>query len=377
MNKPFFSVVIPTKNRPELLRDAISSVLLQNFDDYELIISDNFNDERTKNVINEFRDSPRMHYLRAESELNIPDHWEFATKNTKGVYTLILTDRAFLRQNALKDIHDTIIELKEPPIVFWKYGYFDEEKKILRGEKEEAGAQILKSADLIRNFSRTLDAHFLPRPHVGCYRFDIAEKIRQKIGRLYLPYGPDYTSSLLCLAWSDRVAFIPRPLTLFQGASVSAGTRAQLGALSYLKTLNLTDPFKYVPLKIPLNGSLIFNDLVHIKEIAGGNFRNVDIDWVFYFAFCYQDLVERRLVWGEDKKSQVEFWKEWGGALGTFDKSFRRRVKSELRRRWLNILKSYIRNTSLGNVLLKIKRAFSGRPTNFYGNIFEAGGFKR
>ena len=55
MAKPFFSIVIPTKNRPELLRDAIRSVLLQNFDDYELIVSDNFNDERTKKLLMNLR----------------------------------------------------------------------------------------------------------------------------------------------------------------------------------------------------------------------------------------------------------------------------------------------------------------------------------
>ena len=43
--QPFFSIVIPTKNRPEYLRESIQSVLLQDFTDYELIVSDNFNDK--------------------------------------------------------------------------------------------------------------------------------------------------------------------------------------------------------------------------------------------------------------------------------------------------------------------------------------------
>ena len=38
---PFFSVIIPTYNRPETLDRAISSVLKQSFSDFELIIVNN------------------------------------------------------------------------------------------------------------------------------------------------------------------------------------------------------------------------------------------------------------------------------------------------------------------------------------------------
>ncbi|MBK5567266.1 glycosyltransferase, partial [Ensifer sp. SSB1] len=38
---PVFSVVIPTRNRPDILVDAVASVLEQTFSDLELIVSDN------------------------------------------------------------------------------------------------------------------------------------------------------------------------------------------------------------------------------------------------------------------------------------------------------------------------------------------------
>ena len=308
--------------------------------------------------------------------MNIPDHWEFATKNTKGVYTLILTDRAFLGQGALRDIHDIIIESKEASVFFWKYGYFNEQKKVLRGEKEEEGSQILKSKDLLRNFGSTLDAHYLPRPHVGCYRFDIVQKIKQNIGRLYLPFGPDYTSSLLALAYSDSVIYLPRPLVFFQGASLSSGTQAQVSVVSYLKSLNLFDPYKYVPIKAPINTSLIFNDFLKIRSLVGDNFKDIDIDWIFYFGIIYQELIEKKMIWGVDKKVQAELLEEWAKALALFDKQFQMAVKKELRKRWINVVKSYIRKTFMGDFLAKIKRAFLGKPTRFYSSALEAGGFK-
>lgn len=377
MNEPFFSIVLPTKNRPALLRDAINSVLLQNFDDYELIVSDNFNDEKTKSVVDEFKSNLHLVYLRTKSELNIPDHWEFATKNTKGVYTLILTDRAFLGQGALKDIHDTIVGSKEDiPVVFWNYGYFDEKTGVMLGEKKGAGIRILNSVNLIKNFSQTLDAHYLPRPHVGCYKRSLIQKIKEDLGRLYMPFGPDYTSSMLALAYSASVMYLPRPLVFFQGASLSSGTRAQVGVLSYLNSLNVLNPYQFVPIKAPINTSLIFNDFLKIRSLTGDNFKDIEIDWVFYFGICYQALMEGKMIWGVDKKVKAEFLEEWGRALASFDKQFQGAVKKELKKRRMKILKSYIRKTFLGNFFVRIKRAFLGKPTRFYSSALEAGGFK-
>ncbi len=376
MSKPFFSIILPTKNRPVFLRDAIRSVLLQNFDDYELIVSDNFNDETTKKAIEEFKKDSHLIYIRTDRELNIPDHWEFAGKRANGIYTLILTDRSFLKQGALRDINDTIRNLSNPAVVFWKYGYFDEKKGVLESEREEAGFKILNSTDLLKNFGRTLDAHFLPRPHVGCYREDLIEKIRRDVGHLYLPYGPDFTSSLLALAYVKKVVFIPRPLLFLQGASVSAGTKAQSNINSYIKSLNLSDPYEFVPSKSPVNTNLIFNDLVKIKNLAGGNFQNLDIDWVFYFVVYYQALVEMKIIRGVNKKDLAEFWKEWSRALQTFNKDFQRAVRNGIRKRWLNIFKSYLRETFVGSLLLRLKRLLMRKPTYCFASVLEVGGFE-
>lgn len=47
MKKPFLSVLIATYNRKDLLQRAIKSVQNQNFDDYELIISDDGSNDGT------------------------------------------------------------------------------------------------------------------------------------------------------------------------------------------------------------------------------------------------------------------------------------------------------------------------------------------
>ncbi|MFH1771913.1 MAG: glycosyltransferase [Candidatus Omnitrophota bacterium] len=62
MDRPFFSVIIPTYNRAGFLKIAAQSVLSQSFDDFELIIVDDGSSDETKNTISSFPDK-RIRYI--------------------------------------------------------------------------------------------------------------------------------------------------------------------------------------------------------------------------------------------------------------------------------------------------------------------------
>ncbi len=51
MQKPFFSVIIPTYNRRLFLKIALSSVLAQTFDDYEVVIVDDGSTDKTGEMV--------------------------------------------------------------------------------------------------------------------------------------------------------------------------------------------------------------------------------------------------------------------------------------------------------------------------------------
>ena len=60
---PKVSVIIPTYNRAELLRSAISSVIGQTFKDWEMIIVNDHSTDHTRNVVEGFADN-RIKYLQ-------------------------------------------------------------------------------------------------------------------------------------------------------------------------------------------------------------------------------------------------------------------------------------------------------------------------
>ena len=63
MKVPLVSVIIPTCNRAEALRVAISSVLAQTFQDFEIVVVDDAASDASREVVASFCE-PRMRYIR-------------------------------------------------------------------------------------------------------------------------------------------------------------------------------------------------------------------------------------------------------------------------------------------------------------------------
>ena len=116
---PFFSVLIPTKNRSHLVGQAIESVLFQKYRDFEIIVSDNDDsDILTRTVVKKF-DDQKIKYFRTQGNLSMHDNWEFALSKAVGEYVMVLEDKQILYLDALEKIYDAAGNGKNPCIT-WK-----------------------------------------------------------------------------------------------------------------------------------------------------------------------------------------------------------------------------------------------------------------
>lgn len=386
-NQPFFSIVIPTRGRPTLLADAIRSVLTQDFSDFELIVSDNFNDDRTKQTINSFLDHPKIKYFRTESELSMPQHWEFATRKATGKYVLILTDRSVFAQHTLSTLHKNLLANPEIAVCSWRCSCYDEQQGIIFGNipdspfmDNELLSTILVANDFAKKSIRGKYHYALPRGLNSLYRSDLAEHIRKKHGALFLPMSPDYTSAFLLLSYTNSTLFINKPLFISQGISLSNGGNALFSmesVMRYLQTLGVSDFYPLVPIEAPITESLLFSDFLMIKKNTNGYLNDVEIDWVEYFVGCYSEILLKEKA-GIMSKNEVKHLNDvWKIALDSFNKDTQRSVNLRVKKIKLRM---FLKQSPIGPFLVNLKRRVESlklpdSQQKRYNSVMEAAGF--
>ena len=99
MEKPLVSVNICTHNRRNLIKKALDSVLVQDYPNIEIIISDNGNDD-TEEIINDIN-NPRIKYFK-NTTTGISQNRNFALGKSNGKYIAVLdSDDYWLDENKI------------------------------------------------------------------------------------------------------------------------------------------------------------------------------------------------------------------------------------------------------------------------------------
>ena len=104
---PLISVVIPTYNRADLIPNAIQSVLNQTYQNWELIIVDNYSDDGTKEVIDSFKDS-RISMLLLPRTGSVAASRNFGVHHSKGEWIAFLDSDDWWFPEKLNSVRETI-----------------------------------------------------------------------------------------------------------------------------------------------------------------------------------------------------------------------------------------------------------------------------
>ena len=99
--RPFFSIVIPTYNRSDLLRQTIESVRRQAFHDYEIIVSDDCSTDDTSEVIRSMTDD-RIRYFRNDRNLGYSGNLRVGASYARGDVLYLLGHDDLLLADALE-----------------------------------------------------------------------------------------------------------------------------------------------------------------------------------------------------------------------------------------------------------------------------------
>lgn len=220
-----FSVLLPTRNRLDLLKYAIETVRRQDYDNWEVIVSDNFSEEDVAGYIQSLNE-PRIKYFRTESFVPVTDNWNNALEKSEGDYVIMLGDDDCLMKGYFTEILRLANEYATPDFIYssaFLYAYPGVIPSFPDGFLQAYGyADFLLSADrpflLEKQKALQLLKHSLNfRVRFG-YNMQFSTVSRSfikslaKYGPFYQSPYPDYYASNVMMLKADRILVTPTPL---------------------------------------------------------------------------------------------------------------------------------------------------------------------
>jgi glycosyltransferase involved in cell wall biosynthesis len=109
--QPLISICIPAYKNEVYLKRLLESILIQTFQDFEVIVSDDSPDTLLADIISLYNNYFKIHYVRNERPLGSPANWNHAIRLAKGKWIKIMhdddwfTDESSLEQYATIALH--------------------------------------------------------------------------------------------------------------------------------------------------------------------------------------------------------------------------------------------------------------------------------
>ncbi len=111
------SICIPVYNGAPFIKDTIEMVLQQDYDNMEILVSDNASTDNTVEEIKKIKD-PRVKLLQNTTNLGMGGNWNSLKAQAKGEYVIIVCADDFLFPNAIREKAKVLDENPDVSIVF-------------------------------------------------------------------------------------------------------------------------------------------------------------------------------------------------------------------------------------------------------------------
>lgn len=226
---PFFSIVIPTRNRPDTLYYSLLTCLNLDHDSYEVIVSDNGDEFLAKPVVDKINDS-RIRYVRPEQALSMTKNFEFGVDHARGEYIIVFGDDDGMMPYGLLELEQTIAEQDSPDAITWDQIYYNwpnmvvpENRNILTIPVSNHTGWIdskMMAADQVtfrKNFA------FLPMLYHSAIHRRVLDKLKERTGSVFKSRSPDVYTGLAICAITDKYFFKALPCTITGSSGKSTG----------------------------------------------------------------------------------------------------------------------------------------------------------
>lgn len=235
---PLFTVIIPAKNRASYLYHTLRTCMMQNYDHFEVIVSDDGSTDSTQEVVEDAsRIDSRIRYFSHSAGIGMRDNFEFALRQVKPGFVIALGADDGLLPDGIKGmcevLRDTGMDLLAWPAPLYSYPKVNGANGQL-AIYHKRGAKIIDSHRFLSRQAKNL--HYLsdiesPMFYVkGVASTQLIDKVRNYSidGRFYSCPTPDGYSGIVLAGVVSHYAFSGKPFSIYGLSPTSQG----LGYLS-------------------------------------------------------------------------------------------------------------------------------------------------
>ncbi len=220
------SFLIPTKNRLSLLRQTVASILDQDDDDIEIVISDNASAEDYGSYIDSLSDK-RIVYFRQTHPVSVTENWQKALALASGDYVLMLGDDDAPAPDFMVRIR-ALLSSDEPDLVYLA-GYHYCYPNVLAAAP--AGyLHAVTDAEFLPGKSKPfeLDTSYAHELAESVVRFQLRfgmnaqhfllkasfARLFERVGGLYQSPYPDTFAAIAALTHAKSISVIPKEVVI-------------------------------------------------------------------------------------------------------------------------------------------------------------------
>jgi len=223
-----YTVIIPTRERAETLYYTLRTVVEQEYPNLTIIVSDNFSQDNTREVVASFSD-PRIRYLNTGKCVSMSENFEFSLNHVKEGFVLFLGDDDGLLPGAIRHVNAIVEKTNVRAVTSGIAQYVwpnhpDERSRNKMSWSIRNDVELRHTDEWIRtvlNF-RPLYTFDLPGLYCGFVHIDVVNSMKKE-GVFFRSQTPDAYSAFACALALDTYAFSHRPFAIHGASGRSNG----------------------------------------------------------------------------------------------------------------------------------------------------------
>ncbi|EKU70817.1 glycosyltransferase family A protein [Selenomonas sp. F0473] len=255
---PFFSIIVPTKARPRLIDIALYSLHHQTFCDFEVIVTDDYDDPRVscKDIVENYHDS-RFIYVHPPDipVLGMCGNWEYGLQFASGKYIGFMQDKMYMYADSLEKLYKSMLSADMPDMANWGWDFYDlihkdstsfqgvlhMKEKTCTWEKKNPEEEIQKKLEFRDgNYQFEGGIPGTGSPLAGVLKKEILYKLKNTYGAIFNYFNPDYGPPILILSAIKTLIFIKDNLYVLIPTRDSEGVRHSISYAAACKFQELS-----------------------------------------------------------------------------------------------------------------------------------------